>query len=154
DFVRLNQSTTKLNLLTETLRRIQDTLRILIFCNTQESADSVYQSLSSKAYPALLLASHVEKSQLEKNMRLFQDPAPASLQIAVATDIASRGIDTVHVGHVILYDFPHTVIDYMHRVGRTGRFNRKGRATSFVTNRDVKLAEAIQAVVRSRKALS
>ncbi|KAJ3048837.1 hypothetical protein HK097_010166 [Rhizophlyctis rosea] len=74
--------------------------------------------------------------------------------ILVSTDIASRGIDTTSVGHVILYDFPQTAIDYLHRVGRTARNGQRGRATSIITRKDQQLAEFIEAKVRRREVLA
>jgi ATP-dependent RNA helicase MRH4 len=51
----------------------------------------------------------------------------ANTKVIVTTDLGSRGIDTVSVRHVILYDVPHTTIDFIHRLGRTGRMGRRGR---------------------------
>ncbi|KAI9350491.1 P-loop containing nucleoside triphosphate hydrolase protein [Zopfochytrium polystomum] len=69
------------------------------------------------------------------------------VRILVATDVASRGLDTGAADHVVLYDFPLTAIDYLHRVGRTARNGRPGRATSLVGTRDAKLAESIERAV-------
>eukprot|EP00842_Homolaphlyctis_polyrhiza_P000244 jgi/Hompol1/121/HPOL_001830-RA len=74
--------------------------------------------------------------------------------IMVATDMASRGLDTIQVGHVILYDFPQTAIDYLHRVGRTARNGGKGRVTSIITRRDASLAEFISKAVNKRSVLA
>ncbi|KAJ1909592.1 hypothetical protein IWQ60_011087 [Tieghemiomyces parasiticus] len=73
-------------------------------------------------------------------------------RILVCTDIASRGLDTMGVSHVIMYDFPTTAIDYLHRAGRTGRQGRRGRVISFVGNRDRQLADRIRRAV-SQKAV-
>ena len=62
----------------------------------------------------------------------------------LSTDIASRGVDTRHVKHVILYDFPYSAIDYLHRVGRTARAGTPGKATSFVAKKDRELAKQIE----------
>ncbi|KAH6561097.1 hypothetical protein BASA61_006223 [Batrachochytrium salamandrivorans] len=74
--------------------------------------------------------------------------------IMVATDIGSRGLDTTQVGHVILYDFPQTAIDYLHRVGRTARNGGKGRSTAMITRRDATLAEFISNAVKKRDMLA
>ena len=68
-----------------------------------------------------------------------QPTAPRSLpgtKVLVTTDLASRGIDTLPVKHVILYDVPHTSIDFIHRLGRVGRMNRRGRAVVLVGKGD------------------
>jgi superfamily II DNA/RNA helicase len=151
DFLLLSQSTTKTNLLIETLKRaVASTHRILIFCNTQTSTDQVFSVLESKKYPVLKASSRMMRSDVEESIRRFTT-ASEELLVLVATDVASRGIDTTLVGQVILYDFPHSVIDYMHRVGRTARFGRPGRATSFVTKKDKKLADAIQESLKYRR---
>jgi superfamily II DNA/RNA helicase len=54
------------------------------------------------------------------------------VQVLLATDIASRGLDISNVTHVINYDLPETYEDYVHRIGRTGRANQKGKALTFV----------------------
>ncbi|KAI8925740.1 P-loop containing nucleoside triphosphate hydrolase protein, partial [Entophlyctis helioformis] len=82
------------------------------------------------------------------------ESGPAKPMIMVATDMASRGLDTTQVGHVVLYDFPQTAIDYIHRVGRTARNGRRGRSTAIVTRRDAQLAEYISNAVRRRDVLA
>ncbi|KAJ3276593.1 hypothetical protein HDV01_004126 [Terramyces sp. JEL0728] len=137
-FLRIGHSTTKNNLLLETLKRaIVDTEKILIFCNRLESVQMVFDFLSSKNYPVLKIDS--TQDNLKQSFKEFQEPG---IKIMVATDIASRGID-LDIGHVIIYDFPHTVIDYMHRAGRTARYGKQGRVTSFLTRKDLRLGEAI-----------
>lgn len=64
--------------------------------------------------------------------------------VLVTTDLAARGLDTTHVTHVVLFDFPQTPVDFLHRVGRTARAELEGVATALVTKRDRPLAETIQ----------
>ncbi|KAJ3377747.1 hypothetical protein HDU92_008022 [Lobulomyces angularis] len=77
-----------------------------------------------------------------------------STNILVATDLASRGLNTTKVDHVILYDFPTTAIDYIHRVGRTGRIGRKGVVTSIIAGRDFALADSIKNAIRKKLPLA
>lgn len=66
-------------------------------------------------------------------------------RILIATDVASRGLDMrVNVEHVILYDFPRNVIDYIHRIGRTARAGNNGYVTAFIGRTDQSLAEQIK----------
>ncbi|KAI8608657.1 P-loop containing nucleoside triphosphate hydrolase protein [Chytriomyces sp. MP71] len=68
--------------------------------------------------------------------------------VLVATDVASRGVDTTAADHVILYDFPRSSIEYLHRVGRTARNGGKGRATSLLTRRDTRVSDGIESAVK------
>ncbi|KAJ3394980.1 RNA helicase [Entophlyctis sp. JEL0112] len=72
--------------------------------------------------------------------------------ILVATDVASRGIDTTAADHVILYDFPRSAIEYLHRVGRAARNGARGRSTSLLMPRDMRLAEDIERRARRGEA--
>jgi ATP-dependent RNA helicase RhlE len=69
-------------------------------------------------------------------LRALQDFKSGAVRVLVATDIAARGIDVDGISHVVNYDFPMHVEDYVHRIGRTGRANAVGDAISFVTNED------------------
>ncbi|PIA18571.1 P-loop containing nucleoside triphosphate hydrolase protein [Coemansia reversa NRRL 1564] len=69
-------------------------------------------------------------------------------KILVCTDLASRGLDTTCVSHVILFDFPTTAIDYLHRSGRTARAGAKGKVTALVGKRDRRLADQIHLAIR------
>ena len=60
------------------------------------------------------------------------------MKVLVTTDLGSRGIDTLAVRHVILYDVPHSTIDFIHRLGRTGRMGRRGRGIVLVGKNDRK----------------
>lgn len=74
----------------------------------------------------------------------FKNFLSGSTSILVSTDLGSRGLDTTFVQHVIHFDFPQAVVDFMHRVGRTARGGRKGKSTGLITKRDRVLSEAIE----------
>ncbi|KAF9437153.1 RNA helicase [Entomortierella beljakovae] len=148
----------------------------LIFCNTKHSCELLKEHLKSSNVPGLLGVLHGEACNRDEILENFTNddyippspsssPSTAAIQqptkksvaggkILICTDIASRGIDTTAVNHVILYDFPVTIVDYLHRVGRTARGGRGGRATSLVGRKDRNLAERIMLGIRMGKVLS
>lgn len=154
EFLVFNQSTTKLDLTRGILKRgISQTNRVLIFCNTVKSVNELYNSLLEKKYPCFKLSSDMQFEDMQQHYKnfTFEDD---EFKIMIATDIASRGIDITNVGIVILYDFPTTIIDYVHRVGRTARFGERGRAFSIISKKDLPLAERIQEKVKRGLALT
>ncbi|KAJ3162484.1 hypothetical protein HDU86_004966 [Geranomyces michiganensis] len=171
-FMRLDGSTTKPAMLLDVLKRaVIDDDRIIVFCNTRKSCETAAAALREKGYDAHDISSNVEVRDRTKALKSFtaEPSAPAhegsdqsegensgrrKPMILVATDIASRGLDTVNVGHVILYDFPQTAIDYLHRVGRTARNGAKGKATSIISKKERKLADKIEDDVRRRNVLT
>jgi superfamily II DNA/RNA helicase len=69
--------------------------------------------------------------------------------ILVATDVASRGLDIPSVGHVIVYDMPSSIDDYVHRIGRTARAGNTGTATAFFTDSDGRLSSALITILEN-----
>lgn len=86
-------------------------------------------------------------------LKAFASPTD-SFSLLIASDLVSRGMDFAGVEHVILYDFPRNPVDYLHRIGRTGRASRPGMITSLITAHRKKTAAAIQHFLRKGKALS
>ncbi|KAJ2158989.1 hypothetical protein GGF46_003357 [Coemansia sp. RSA 552] len=81
-------------------------------------------------------------------------PGDARRKILVCTDLGSRGLDTTCVSHVVLFDFPTTAIDYLHRAGRTARAGAKGKVTALVGKKDRRLAEQIRLAIRQGGTIS
>lgn len=78
-----------------------------------------------------------------KRSQVVQDFLNGAIRVLIATDIGARGLDTLHVAHVIHLDFPTNAVAYLHRTGRTGRLGRPGVVTAFVAPEDRDLARAI-----------
>jgi ATP-dependent RNA helicase RhlE len=106
---------------------------VLVFSRMKHAADRVAKQLEQKGIRTATLHSNRSQNQRLKALKDFKSGA---VRVLVATDIAARGIDVDGISHVVNYDFPMHVEDYIHRIGRTGRANAIGDAISFVTNED------------------
>jgi ATP-dependent RNA helicase DDX41 len=106
---------------------------VLIFAGNQANVDEIHEYLMLKGVDAVGI--HGGKAQ-EERVEAIQLFKSGKKDVLVATDVASKGLDFPDIQHVINYDMPAEVEDYVHRIGRTGRCGKTGVATSFV-NRDV-----------------
>ncbi len=102
--------------------------RTLVFVETKKNADFLATFLSGEGLPATSI--HGDRLQREREEALA-DFKSGRMPILVATAVAARGLDIKGVAHVINYDLPKEVDEYVHRIGRTGRVGNLGRATSF-----------------------
>merc|ERR1711972_804265 len=105
------------------------TVLTLIFVKTKKMADFLASSLCQDGLPSTSI--HGDRLQREREEALY-DFRTGSKPILVATAVAARGLDIPNVAHVINYDMPDDVDEYVHRIGRTGRVGNLGKATSFV----------------------
>lgn len=134
--IKVVESEAKLDTLIEILTPLKEK-RVLIFVDTKSSCDALVEELKSKEMPAVGL--HGQKSTKDRMSALLDFRAGRSL-IVVSTDVASRGIDIRDLEHVVIYDFPKRLEDYVHRVGRTARGTNKGTAVSLFTKDNSKSA--------------
>jgi len=107
--------------------------RIVVFCSSKASVSSLYSKLQRKNLSVGQMSSDVEQDQREETMLAFRN---SKIDIIVATDVISRGIDVDGIDLVVNYDVPRDPEDYVHRVGRTARAARKGEAITLVTPMD------------------
>ncbi|KAJ9140961.1 hypothetical protein P3X46_031550 [Hevea brasiliensis] len=112
----------------------------LIFVETKRGADALEYWLSMNGFPAIAI--HGDKVQMERE-RALKSFKSGMTPILVATDVASRGLDIPHVSHVINFDLPKDIDDYVHRIGRTGRAGKSGLATAFFSDKNIPLAKAL-----------
>jgi ATP-dependent RNA helicase RhlE len=139
----------KLQLLTCWLQETPWT-RALVFTRTKHGADKVAKSLLKAGIQAD--AFHSNKSQSARQRVLLRFKAPKPL-VLVATDIAARGLDIDDVSHVVNYDLPADVDNYIHRIGRTGRAGAAGVAVSFCDHGERSTLQTIQRVTKQRLAV-
>ena len=126
------------------LLKIMDTERpglAIVFCGTKRGAKKLAARLKDFSLNAREIHGDLVQSKREKIMDRFRD---GKVQILVATDVASRGIDVNNITHIINYDIPFRAEDYVHRIGRTGRMNRGGKAFTLLTREDGELMTEIE----------
>merc|ERR1712023_18634 len=128
----------------DTLCDLYETLTItqaIIYCNTRRKVDMLYESLTQKDFTCSCMHADQEQKERELIMREFRS---GSSRVLIATDLLARGIDVQQVSLVINYDLPANRENYIHRIGRGGRFGRKGVAINFVTQDDVRILKDIE----------
>jgi len=111
--------------------------RILIFTETKKGADRLSRELSMHGYKVRSI--HGDKTQQERES-VLTDFKSGRVPIMIATDVASRGLDIKDVKVVINYDFPNSIEDYVHRIGRTGRAGASGTSYTFFTANNFRLS--------------
>jgi translation initiation factor 4A len=121
----------------DTLCDLYDTLNItqaVIFCNTRRKVDFLTEQMRARQFT--VSSTHGDISQQERNV-ILDEFRTGSSRILITTDLLARGIDVQQVSLVINFDLPRDPECYLHRIGRSGRFGRKGVAINFVTKDDV-----------------
>ena len=122
----------------ETLCDLYGTLQItqaIIYCNTRRKVDWLTDAMRAKLFTVSSIHADMEMRDREMIMREFRS---GSSRILITTDLLARGIDVQQVSLVVNYDLPTNRENYIHRIGRSGRFGRKGVSINFITPNDVK----------------
>merc|ERR1711862_105075 len=127
------------------LEKVMDGSKILIFAQTKRDGDDLTREMRLDGWPALCL--HGDKKQEEREWVLKEFKEGKS-PILIATDVASRGLDVKDIKYVINYDFPSSIEDYIHRVGRTGRAGATGSSYTFFTKDKFRHAKELIGVLR------
>ncbi|EFJ16112.1 hypothetical protein SELMODRAFT_52119, partial [Selaginella moellendorffii] len=120
--------------------------KTLVFVGTKLKADDLEIWLRSRGYVAIAI--HGDKTQ-EERRRALKSFKSGSTPLLVATEVASRGIDIPDVSHVINFDLPTNIDDYVHRIGRTGRAGKRGFATALFCDGDAPLAHKLVHLLES-----
>lgn len=146
---------TKVNLLELLLRQDPATIKtgesapmtkVLVFAATKQLADDLFTQLDANL-PGKTGVIHSNKDQ-NNRFRTVTNFKTGVFQVVIATDIIARGLDIEAVSHVINFDIPDTPETYIHRIGRTGRADRKGIAISFFTEKERPLLDAIETLMQ------
>ncbi len=133
----------KLPLLLEILRR-EDPPMMLVFARTRAAVKKLCPRLARAGVDAREIHGDLDQNQRERVMGAFRR---GEFRVLVATDVASRGLDISGISHIVNYDLPDEAEDYVHRIGRTARMGRAGRAIAFVTREQGPLLTEIEKLI-------
>jgi len=128
----------------DTLCDLYETLTItqaIIYCNTRRKVDFLADQLTKRDFTISTMHAELDQKERDLVMREFRS---GSSRVLISTDLLARGIDVQQVSLVINFDLPQNMENYLHRIGRSGRFGRKGVAINFVTNNDVRAMKDIE----------
>jgi len=128
----------------ETLCDLYDTLTItqaVIFCNTRRKVDWLTDKMRKVNFTVVSMHGEMPQNERDEIMQQFRS---GEARVLITTDIWARGIDVSQVSLVINYDLPNNRELYIHRIGRSGRYGRKGVAINFVKNDDIRILRDIE----------
>merc|ERR1712178_304931 len=128
----------------DTLCDLYETLTItqaIIYCNTRRKVDWLTDRMSEKDFTVSSMHGDMDQRERDIIMREFRS---GSSRVLITTDLLARGIDVQQVSLVINFDLPTNRENYIHRIGRSGRFGRKGVAINFLTQGDVRYLRDIE----------
>ena len=121
----------------ETLKDIYGTISMsqcIIYCNSVKRVSDLYEAMLTDNFPVCQIHSSMEK---EARMRSYNEFKSGKHRVMISSNVTARGIDVQQVSTVINFDVPKCVHTYLHRIGRSGRWGRKGVGINFITQRDI-----------------
>lgn len=113
----------------------------IIYSNSVKRVNDLYEAMKEDGFPVSCIHSNMDKIERETVFREFRK---GSSRVLISSNVTSRGIDIQQVGVVINFDIPKDVHNYLHRIGRSGRWGRKGTGINFITRRDVQKLREIE----------
>lgn len=134
---------TKVNLLNHLLKNKKEYNKVLIFVATQVNADRLYETLNLKSEISVIHAGKPDNHRATS----IENFVNGTSRILIATDVISRGIDIENISTVISFDTPFYPENYIHRIGRTGRAEQKGRSILFYSEKETVLKDAIESLM-------
>lgn len=139
-FILLEKEEWKFGCLTDLYKDVTIT-QAIIYCNTRRKVDWLTEQMQENDFTVSSMHGDMGQKERELIMREFRS---GSSRVLIATDLMARGIDVQQVSLVINYDLPTNRENYIHRIGRSGRFGRKGVALNFTTQEDMRYLQDIQ----------
>lgn len=116
-------------------------VQAIIYCNTRRRVDWLTEQMKSRDFTVSSMHGEMEQQERDVIMRAFRT---GSSRVLITTDLLARGIDVQQVSLVINYDLPTNRENYIHRIGRSGRFGRKGVAINLITEPDTRYLRDIE----------
>ena len=127
-----------------TLIRAENVQNAMIFCNRKKDVDILFKSFTKHRFSVAALHGDMPQGQRTDTLNAFRE---GKVQLLVCSDVAARGLDLPDVSHVFNFDVPVNSEDYIHRIGRTGRAGKTGRAFMLITSADFKALAAIERMI-------
>jgi superfamily II DNA/RNA helicase len=128
----------------ETLKQVFSFISLtqcIIYCNSVKRVTDLYDAMVEDNFPVCCIHSNMDKTLRDKS---FNDFKAGKSRVLISSNVTSRGIDIQQVNVVINFDLPKCIHNYLHRIGRSGRWGRKGVAINFITRRDVNKIKEIE----------
>jgi translation initiation factor 4A len=113
----------------------------IIYCNSVKRVQDLYEAMSADNFPVCQIHSSMDKEERTKSYNEFKN---GSQRVLISSNVTARGIDVQQVSTVINFDLPRCVHTYLHRIGRSGRWGRKGYGINFVTRKDVRTLNELE----------
>jgi translation initiation factor 4A len=113
----------------------------IIYSNSVKRVIDLYEAMKQDGFPVCCIHSNMTKFEREN---VFKDFRKGSSRVLISSNVTSRGIDIQQVGVVINFDIPKDIHNYLHRIGRSGRWGRKGTGINFITRRDIQKLREIE----------
>ena len=113
----------------------------IIYANSVKRVIDLYEAMNEDGFPVCCLHSNMDKSERERSFKDFRN---GTARVLISSNVTSRGIDIQQVSVVINFDLPRDIHNYLHRIGRSGRWGRKGTGINFITRRDVPKIKEIE----------
>lgn len=139
-YVDVDKDILKLDVLCDLYETLTITQSI-IYCNTQRRVETLAAEMSKRDFTVSIMHAGLDQDQRSLVMKEFTS---GSSRVLISTDLLARGIDVQQLSLVINYDLPTSIENYLHRIGRSGRFGRKGVAINFLTSRDMRTMRDIE----------
>jgi len=139
-FIKLDDD----NMKYETLKDLFSSFTLsqcIIYCNSVRRVSDLYEAMIQDKYPVCQIHSNLDKIERQKNYEQFR---LGNSRVLISSNVTARGIDIQQVSTIINFDIPKCVNTYLHRIGRSGRWGRKGVAINFITNIDIHYLKNIE----------